>query len=102
MTPGDAAQAMGEQQLAPGVHGWYFDTPEGIYIPVITADNPGSGEVGKYLDSLPCNRDIKFSTVLSAKLRGMLLRRGFVDATEFSEEWAEKVEIMVRRATANA
>ena len=92
------AEIMGESELAPGVHGWYFDMPNGIYIPVITADKPGSGDVGRYLDSLPRDRDVKFPSVLSSVLRGMLIRRGFVDAVEFAEEYGENVEIMVRKA----
>src|ERR1035437_6782210 len=76
VTPEDAAEAMGEQQLAPGVHGWLFDTANGIYIPFISADKPGTGDVARFLDSLPRDRAVKFPTVLSAPLRGMLLRRG--------------------------
>lgn len=98
MKPASAAEAMGEQQLAPGVHGWMFDTPNGIYIPVITADNPGSGDVARFLDDLPKDRAVKFPTVLSPKLRAMLLRRGFKDGQEFSPEFGEMCEIMVREA----
>ena len=98
MTGAEAAEMMGEQVLAPGVHGWLFDTPNGIYIPIITADRPGSGEVGRFLDGLPKDRDVKFPCVLSPILRGMLLRRGFVDGEEFSEDYGETVDLMVRRA----
>lgn len=75
-----------------------FDTPDGIYIPIINADKPGNGDVGRFLESLPSDRDVKIPTVLSPILRGMLLRRGFVDTTEFSEEWGDDVEIMLRKA----
>ena len=96
MTAEEVAAAMGEQLLAPGVRGHYFDTPEGIYIPVITADHPGSGDVSRFLDALPKDRPVKFPTVISGKLRGMLLRRGFIDGQEFSPEYDDWVEIMVR------
>lgn len=86
---------MGETALAPGVHGYLFDTPEGLYIPIITADTPGHGDVGRYLDTLPRHRRVVFPTVLSATLRGMLLRRGFVDAVEEDARFGA-VDVMVR------
>lgn len=91
-----ASRAMGEEELALGVWGHRFDTPDGIYIPVINAIRPGSGEVGRFLDSLPRDRRVVFPTVLSERLRGMLERRGFVASVEWSEEWSVDVEIMVR------
>jgi hypothetical protein len=90
---------MGEGLIAPGVYGWLFDMPNGIYIPVISATNPGSGDVGRFLDSLPKDRAIKFPTVMSPVLRGMLLRRGFLDVLEFAEELGGDVEVMMRAAT---
>jgi len=101
MTHAEVSELMGEVQIAPGVHGQMFDTPNGIYIPVISADNPGSGDVGRFLDGLPMDRDIKFPCVLSPTLRGMLLRRGYVNAGEFSEEFGENVDVMVRRGNSN-
>lgn len=98
MSPEAVSLEMGEQLLAPGVYGHLFDTPNGVYIPVITAANPGSGEVGRFLNSLPKNRAVKFATVMSPVLRGMLRRRGFVDVLELSEEFGEDVEIMMRAA----
>ena len=100
VTAAEVAEAMGEQLLAPGVYGNYFDTPNGIYIPVLSAERPGSGDVARFLDGLPKNRTIKFPTVLANNLRGMLLRRGFIDRQEFAPEYNAPVEIMVREATA--
>jgi len=97
MKPSEVAELMGEKQLAPGVHGSLFDDPNGIYVPTISADVPGSGDVGRYLDNLPRNRRIIFPNVLSAVLRGMLLRRGFIETTEYAEEFDETVEIMERK-----
>lgn len=99
MTPEQAALEMGEEKLAEGVYGCIFDTPEGIYIPVITAGDPGNGDVGRFLDSLPRDRDVKFPCVISPILDGMLRRRGFVDGKEFSEEFQEDVEMLVRART---
>lgn len=88
----------GEEPLvAPGVRAMVFDTPEGIYIPMIIADREGSGDVGRYLDSLPKDRRLVFPTVISARLRGMLERRGFRETTEWSPEFQEHVEIHERR-----
>jgi hypothetical protein len=98
VSPSETASAMGEELLAAGVYGWRFDTPEGIYFPVISAARPGTGDVGRFLDALPKDRRVVFSTVMSVILRGMLLRRGFTDAAEFCPEFGEHVEIMAREA----
>jgi hypothetical protein len=66
-----------EPLIAVGVRGLAFDMTSGIYIPLVIANNPGSGDVSRMLDGLPRDRRIVFSTVLNAKLREMLFRRGF-------------------------
>lgn len=91
-----ASRAMAEEELAPGVWGYRCDTPEGIYFPVINAARPGSGDVARFLDSLPRDRRVVFPTVLSDRLRGMLERRGFEVSVEWSDEFGADVEIMVR------
>lgn len=96
MTPDRFAEMMGQVPLAPGVHGAVFDTPEGIYIPIISADNPGSGDIGRYLNSLPRDRVVKFPCVLSQRLQEMLERRGFVESQEWCDQTAEIVPVMVR------
>lgn len=70
-----------EPELAPGVRGVLFDKPDEVIIPVVYAEDEGSGAVGKWLDSLPTDRTVTFSTVLSGRLTGMLKRRGFQPAT---------------------
>ena len=82
--------------LAPGVIGYSVETEKGLYIPMISAVSEGSGEVGTFLDSLPVDRRVVFSSVLSARLKGMLERRGFVAGTEYSEEAKDVFDIMVR------
>ena len=66
-----------EPEIADGVIGTWFDTPDGIWIPIVAAKNPGNGDVAKMLNDLPTNRKIVFPTVISSILRSMLLRRGF-------------------------
>lgn len=85
-------------RLAPGVLGYSLDTPTGIYIGVISADTPGSGDVGRYLDSLPHDRRVVVPNVLSDRLAGMLERRGFVRGSEWSPEFQEHVDIWERPA----
>ena len=75
-----------QDAFAPGVNGYSVETPEGLYIPVVMATNPGSGEVGRWLDSLPKDRRIVFASVFSPRLAGMLQRRGW----SYSEEWDER------------
>jgi len=66
-----------EPRLAPGVRGYTVWSGGALYIPIIVADSEGTGDVGRYLDSLPRDRTVKFPTVLNPRLCGMLRRRGF-------------------------
>jgi hypothetical protein len=87
-------------EIGPGVNGYLFDLGEqGLYIPFIEAQNPGSGDVARYLDNLPRDRRIVFPTVLSPRLLGMLKRRGFTDGYEWAEEFGEHCHIWERRPT---
>lgn len=87
----------GEEPLvAPGVRAIVFDTPAGIYIPIIIADRPGCGDVARYLDTLPLRRRVVFPTVISARLRAMLERRGFRSSIEWVPEVQEHMEIYER------
>jgi len=88
----------GEEPLvAPGVRALVFDTPRGIYIPMIIAEREGAGDVARYLDALPKDRRVVFPTVISARLRGMLERRGFRESHEWAPEFQEHVEIHERQ-----
>ena len=61
--------------LAPGVTGVALASDKYIYIPSIFAEREGSGDVGRFLDSLSPRCLIVLVT--SDKLRGMLVRRGW-------------------------
>lgn len=95
----DAMKAMDPnvKKLGEGVWGHELDEGEsGIYYPVIAAERPGTGDVGRWLDALPTNRTIKFPTVISAKLAMMLERRGYVLLREWAEEFNEFAEVWTR------
>jgi uncharacterized protein (DUF433 family) len=66
-----------EPELAPGVRGILFDEPDEVIIPVVYATEEGSGEFGAWLDTLPTDRTVTFSTVLNPRLANMLKRRGY-------------------------
>lgn len=66
-----------EPVLAPGVRGILFDEPNGVTVTAVFADEEGSGAVGAWLDGLPKDRRVTFTTVLSRRMAGMLVRRGF-------------------------
>jgi hypothetical protein len=84
-------------RLAPGVLGYTVDMPDGsLNIPLIQAEHEGSGEVGRWIDALPVNRRIVFPTVISARLQGMLERRGYHPEQEWVEEFGEWANLMVR------
>lgn len=87
-----------QPRLAEGVRGFAFDTHNGIYITAVHADRIGSGHVSKFLDSLPKNRRVVFPVVVNAKLRGMLMRRGYVERWEIGEPYHDDVPVMERRA----
>ena len=83
--------------LAPGVIGYTVDVGPDLYVPLIEAMKPGSGDVGRYLDSLPIDRRIVVPNVISARLAGMLARRGFSATVEWAADFEENVEIWERR-----
>jgi hypothetical protein len=86
-------------RLAPGVTGYTVDMPDGtLNVPYVQAERPGSGDVGRYLDSLARDRRVCVPCVISARLQGMLERRGFLPEQEWAEEVGEWVDCMVRAA----
>lgn len=89
-----------EPLLGPGVRGVLFDRPDGVFIPSIYAEKEGSGDVGRYIDSLPKDRRVVFSTVLSPRLRGMLLRRGYRDVVLVDPDWEESYDALERQRVA--
>jgi hypothetical protein len=86
-----------EPELAPGVQGYLIETDQGIYIPVISATQPGSGQVATFLESLPTDRRVVFPSVISARLESMLLRRGFSFGSELDPNSGTRVDIMERK-----
>lgn len=96
MKPGDTFTPGQEPELAPGVRGIRFETPQGIYIPLITAEAPGSGAVSAYLDTLPRDQRIVFATVISEQLAEMLYRRGFRPGWDYCAELGTPVQVMLR------
>ena len=85
-------------ELAPGVLGYAMDCGErGLYVPVVRSTDEARGNVGRFLDALKERPLVKVPNVLSAVLRGMLERRGFVLEREFAEDFGESVEVWVWR-----
>ena len=82
--------------LGEGVRGYTVEADGALYIPVIVAEDPGRGDVGRYLDSLPRDRVVRVPTVTSDVLEGMLRRRGFVLTGETAPN-GENVEVWERR-----
>ena len=64
-----------EPEIAPGVRGYAIEADGWIWIPLVRAEHEGDGSVGRFLDSLTAR--CIFPTVVSARLRGMLERRGY-------------------------
>ena len=85
-------------RLAPGVFGYSVESDGALYVPFIMAEKEGSGAVGKFLDELPTDRTVKVPNVESARLKGMLERRGFAPEMEWAEEFGEHVEVYVRKS----
>jgi len=81
----------GALALGPGVFGYSVETPDGLYIPIVQAERPGKGDVGRWLDSLPTDRRIVFASVYSSRLAGMLERRGWAFVVEHDPRTDEDV-----------
>ncbi len=78
--------------LAPGVQGYTVRTNGTLYVPLVIADRPGNGDVGRFLDSLPLELPIVVPGVVSQRLASMLFRRGYRVGWEWfesAEEWVE-------------
>jgi hypothetical protein len=93
-------------QLAPGVVGYDVDHEGELWIPVIHAENPGAGDVGRYLDSLPTDRTVVVPNVINGQLAEMLERRGFqhtmkaIEDKDVEESLGEEaVEVWERAAS---
>lgn len=91
---------LGAEMALAGIEGYVMEVKGEFYIPVIIAKNPGRGDCGRWLDSLPREVTIKVPGVMNRKLAGMLERRGFVVEVEWADEFQERVEVYVRRAEA--
>ena len=79
--------------------GYAIEDKDGsIYIPVVLMEPPGQGDGGRFLDSLPRDRTIKFPNVVSAVLAGMLERRGFTVVQEWADEYDDYVDVYVRKS----
>lgn len=71
--------------LAPGVFGAVSIEGGVMLIKMLGAETEGSGDVGRWLDTLPRDRPVRAVTVTSDRLAGMLKRRGFVQE---GNDWA--------------
>ncbi len=71
--------------LAPGVRGYVVESGGAYYIGFLAATTPGSGDVGRFLDSLPRHIAWKVPNVISLRLSQMLERRGFTRRVENSD-----------------
>ncbi len=81
------------EQIAPGVRGQAFELDGRIFIPLIVATQEGNGDVGRFLDSL--TQRCVIVNVTSSRLRGMLVRRGWKETFEPSDDG--DVDIWSRR-----
>lgn len=91
--------------LAPGVFGFTRNDPDGsLVIPMVVAEYEGTGDVGRYLDSLPRDRRVVVEECISLRLAGMLERRGFVEqeAATFDPDTQEWVRGHVRTPAGEA
>jgi hypothetical protein len=64
--------------VAPGVLAEVIDDGGPLEVRSVLADEPGvPGAVGRWLDTLPRDRKVIVPAVVSPRLAGMLVRRGF-------------------------
>src|ERR1700734_973626 len=72
--------------LTSKIHGYAIEENGLIYIPLMMSLEEGKGHVGRFLDSLSPRCVIP--NVTSARLRGMLERRGWTTYTESGNQGA--------------
>ena len=91
---------MGQLPLPDEFDGWAWRQDDGSYIiSFITAKNPGRGHFSKFIDQkMQEETCIKVPTVMSDRLLGALVRRGFMPEVEEDEKLGP-VDLMVWRAT---
>lgn len=82
--------------LAPGVTGYAIESDDKsrIYIPLVTAEHEGNGDVGRFIDSLSSR--CVFANVCSPRLQGMLERRGYTKTFEFDPMEGEDCDVWVK------
>lgn len=87
--------------VAPGVLAWVFDKgAAGIEVKHVLSVREGSGDVGRWIDSLAPCRKIVVPNVTSPRLMGMLTRRGYGErqrAAEITQTELVWMDVMVRR-----
>lgn len=74
-----ALMRLPEGKIAPGVFVASNQDDGWLNITFVVAESEGSGDVGRWLDTLPRDRPVKVVNVISERLAGMLRRRGFVE-----------------------
>jgi hypothetical protein len=76
--------------LAKGVLGCAYANSDEIWIPLIVAEKKGSGDVGRFLDSLSARCVVV--DVVSPRLKEMLVRRGWKQSVGTEHEcWRKMV-----------
>lgn len=89
------------EELGPGVVGYAQPQSGGIiYFGAIEAVNEGSGDVGRWLDSLPTNEHYRIPYIVNPRLEGMVRRRGWTTFYEWFDAADENVLVYERLATA--
>jgi hypothetical protein len=95
----EAAFRSQERDVAPGVRGVVEDDGQTITIMWIRATTEGSGDVGRWLDSLPADRKVRVIGVTSYRLAQMLHRRGYRQVHVTMPSGTGWIEAHVRKPT---
>lgn len=89
------------EQLGPGVVGYQHVMLDGVvYFGAIEAEAEGSGDVGRWLDSLPNDTTYRVAYVINPRLEGMLRRRSWTTDMEWFDAVGEYVTVFEKKATA--
>ena len=75
----------------PGVEAIITERKGWLWVIVVVSRNEGSGQVGKWIDSL-ADRSVIFLEVNSSRLAGMLQRRGYRESRIWvaeNDEWSD-------------
>lgn len=78
------------QWLAPGVFGVTGQVGAELVVYWAESVRPGVGDVGRWMDRLPCDRVVVLAAVVNGRISEMAARRGFLKDKD-ADDWRREI-----------